>query len=104
MKKYILLIGVLTVSACSNKPTDILGVESEGEYFAVDHAAKAAIAHKNENEKLVCKRVQKTGTHFRVKRCTTEAQLKADRARAQKMLDENADYITRRQIDSKGGG
>lgn len=103
MKKYLGIISILALAACSNHKNDIVGVESGGEKYALDHAAKAAVAKNNDKERLVCKRVQKTGSHFKVKRCTTASQLKADKERAKEILTERQLQETRRMTREKNG-
>ena len=101
MKKQIGIITLLALAACSNNKGNVLGVESGGEYYSLDHSAKAAVAKNNDKERLVCKRVQKTGSHFKTKRCTTVAQLKEEKRRARDIIDERQIQTTRTLIDSK---
>ncbi|WP_154223525.1 hypothetical protein [Marinicella rhabdoformis] len=101
MKKITIVISILALAACSNNKGNVLGVESGGEYYSLDHAAKAAVAKNNDDERLVCKRVQKTGSHFKTKRCTTVAELKAEKRRAKEILEERQLQETRRMVREK---
>ena len=89
MKKIILMMFCLTIMACSQK-SDVIGVKSGDEYYALDHAAKDAVVNNEDDTKLICRRTQVTGSHFKTKRCTTKKQLEVERKNAQELRDSNA--------------
>lgn len=103
MKTLIIILCCLIIAACGQK-SDVLGVESDGEYYALDNAAKDAVIKNRSDQRLVCKKARKTGSHFKVKRCTTEEQLAAERSAALKTREENAVMNSRKLVGSKGGG
>ena len=78
-KQITIIILFIALAACSNKKSDIIGVEVDGEYYAVDHAAKEAAVNNDGKDKLICTHRQQTGTHFKQKRCTTVSQRNDDR-------------------------
>jgi major membrane immunogen (membrane-anchored lipoprotein) len=100
MKILMLIVLSVLLMACSQK-SDVLGVESEGEYYALDHAAKEAIVNEDDDEQLVCRRTQKTGSHFKVKKCTTKSQLAKEQKEAKEIIDSNSIQNTRRMVDDR---
>jgi len=82
MKIFIPLI-VIVLSACgqvnknNNKPVAV-GIDNE--VYSLDQAASLAVSEKNNQEKLICKTTQKTGTRFSTKSCTTKRQRDSNRA------------------------
>jgi hypothetical protein len=60
MKKYIVVLGILTLAACSNHQNDVVGVDTGGEKYAMDQVNQ---------ERLACKKAQKSSkSPFEVKR------------------------------------
>jgi len=103
MKIVLLIIISLLIMGCSQNKKNIVGVESEGEYYALDHAAKEAVSENDGEQRLVCRRTSKTGSHFKVKRCTTKKQLAAERKAALELRENNSVIQSRTIIDSKSG-
>lgn len=98
-----ILLTLFLVACGAPKKSQIIGVKSGGEYFAVDHDAKEAIANNNTKERLVCKRHQVTGTHFKSKRCTTASAQKRERDRSEMGIEKNRGLINKILTESKKG-
>lgn len=103
MKTKLLLISILALSACSNQKKDIVAVESKGEVYALDDAAKDAVVKNDGKDKLVCTHRQKTGSHFKQKRCTTKSQRELDRKNAREILNDQQIRQNREYVGSKKG-
>lgn len=101
MKFTVLILLCLTMMACSQK-SDVIGVKSGDDYYALDHAAKDAVVNNDEESKLICRRTQVTGSHFKTKKCTTKAQLEKDRKNAQDLRDTNALENARNRVPIDG--
>ncbi len=103
--KQIIAILILTflLAACSQKPTDIVAVKVGDEYYATDSAASEALADKNSDEEIVCKRVSKTGSRLTTKRCSTRKQIELDRIEDQRKISDNIQHnATRNAINKRG--
>ncbi len=103
MKIGILIISIITLTACSNQKSDVIGVKSNGEYYAIDHAAKDAAIKNDGKDKMACSYRKKTGSHLKVRRCTTKSQLEKDRKNAREILDENQIRHTRTRVSQSNG-
>ena len=100
-KQITIIILFMALAACSNKKSDVIGVEVDGEYYAVDHAAKEAAVNNDGKDKLICTHRQQTGSHFKQKRCTTVSQRNKDRKDAKEILDDQQIRQNRTYSDSK---
>lgn len=96
--KLILLITVtMFIASCaSQKKNDIAAVK------AGDNSTKALAINDNK-EKLVCKRIQKVGTHFKTKVCTTRAQREQDRINASRFTEKYEHIRTKNLVNDRSG-
>ncbi len=103
--KVLTIVVVLMLCACGSTPkkNEIVGVKQGDEYYAVDHAAKEAIANEDSKEKLVCKRRQVTGTHFKSKRCTTASQAKREREETERSIERNRGALNKVLTEERKG-
>jgi|GEM_PF-3180772 len=101
MKKYILIISILTLTACSNHKNDLANVDSGGEKYAVNHNAKAEAVKNNDEERLACKRAQKSKSPIQVKECTRVAQIEAEQDRSKETLTDRKLSETRSIVQKR---
>lgn len=80
------IIIILTLAACSNQKSNIVGVNSGGEKQALDQTGKEVLAENNNNERLACKQAQKSRSPIQEKGCSATAQVEASEDRAKENL------------------
>jgi hypothetical protein len=87
------LVGMLPVLGNAQQRVDDAAAERESSETSTtetpDRAARSQEAEEQEDaeeEQLICRRIQVTGTHRRVRRCFTQAQIESQREEAQEFL------------------
>ena len=107
MKNTIVIITILALAACgnntSNNKKEIVAVKADGEYYALDDAAKKALSDKDSNDRVICQSIQRTGSHLKDRKCSTKAQLKAERERSREMIRRNSEATNKALTSSHKG-
>lgn len=104
--KHTIIIFLLAffMSACSQKPTDVVAVKVGDDYYATDKAAAEALAKQNSDEQVICKKTSKTGSRMQTRVCSTRKQIELDRAEDQRRISDNIQHnSTVNTINKKGG-
>ena len=89
--KLCIFIVVISLTACgqsNTKKDKPVAIGIDGEVYSLDQAASLAISDKDNKENIICEEVEKTGTRFRKKTCTTKRQREFNRAAQKERLRE----------------
>jgi hypothetical protein len=103
VKKLIFISTTLFLTACGSNPNKVVAVKAGDDYYKPDKAAAMAL-DQDSNERIICKSRAVTGSHRKVKTCTTRAEMERDREDARKVMDENHSLNSRKLAGSKSGG
>lgn len=106
MKKTLLTLSIITLCACSNTPKKAVAVKIGDEYYQTDQASSFELTKTGDKSKIVCQSHRKTGSHLKMKTCTTKEQRDIERRQAEEMRRTNSIHNNIRQTreySSEGG-
>ncbi len=103
MKKTLLLLSAITISACSTSPNKAVAVKVGDEYYQTDQASSFELTKTGDKDKIVCQSHRKTGSHLKMKSCTTKEQREIERRQAEEMRRTNSIHNNIRQTREFSG-
>jgi len=103
MKSIVVILFITLLVACGPRPHKVVAVKAGDDYYKPDRAAAMAL-DTGTDEKIVCERRIKTGSHRKQRVCTTVSQKERDRKAAKETIDSGNLFNSRQIVDQKGGG
>ena len=104
--KQILIILIMSflVSACTANQNKVVAVKVGDEYYAADASASAALSKEDNNEKIICRKVTKTGSRMSTRVCSTKQEIEENRAEDRRRISENIQHNQTQRTAAKRGG
>ena len=103
MKTILLILFLALLAACGPRPHKVVVVKAGDDYYKPDRAAAMAL-DTGTDEKIVCERRIKTGSHRKQRVCTTVSQKQRERRAAEETIHSGNLFNSRQILDEKGGG
>ena len=103
MKYLLTILVMLFLSACGSNPHKVVAIKAGDDLYKPDRSAAMAI-DTGSNEKIICEKRIRTGSHRKERTCTTASEKARERQAAQDTITNNDTMISRKLVQSKGGG
>lgn len=100
---YILILMTLVACGSNNTKENVVAVKVGNDLYKTDRSATIALNSDN-NERIVCEKRIVSGTHRKVKVCTTAAEKQREREAAEDQIRRNINQISRESLRNFGGG